>query len=96
MISFPDLLTEWKISFLVSAMFQVLAYAQKSRESYNEEQISLCERMVEHRKLAHQESRLSLNGPYGSPSGDNMQHFSRISNKVVDAVTESAANGKVF
>ena len=77
-------------------MFQVLAYAQKSRESHNEEQISLCERMVEYKKLVHQESKLSLKGPYGSPSADSVKPFSRISNEVADAVTESAANGKVF
>jgi Arf-GAP/coiled-coil/ANK repeat/PH domain-containing protein len=75
-----------------------LAYAQKARESYNEEQISLCERMVEYKKQSYQESRLSLNGPYGSPSADNahMHPFSRISSSVIDAVAESAANGKVF
>lgn len=96
--SAPNKLTERKISFLGSAMLQVLAYAQKARESHNEEQISLCERMVEYKKLVHQESKLSLNGPYGSPSGEgvHVQPFSRISNKVVDAVTESAADGKVF
>ncbi|XP_057422877.1 ADP-ribosylation factor GTPase-activating protein AGD1-like isoform X4 [Lotus japonicus] len=78
-------------------IIEVLAYAQKARESHNEEQISLCERMVEYKKLVHQESKLSLNGPYGSPSGEgvHVQPFSRISNKVVDAVTESAADGKV-
>ena len=78
-------------------IIEVLAYAQKARESYNEEQISLCERMVEYKKLSYQESLLSLNGPYGSPSGEgaNMQPFSRISNSVVNAVAESAANGKV-
>lgn len=77
-------------------IIEVLAYAQKARESYNEEQISLCERMVEYKKASYQESRLSLNGPYGSPSGEvNIHPFSRISNSVVDAVAESAASGKV-
>ncbi|XP_019416188.1 PREDICTED: ADP-ribosylation factor GTPase-activating protein AGD1-like [Lupinus angustifolius] len=76
-------------------ILEVLAYAQKSRESANEEQISLCERMVQYKQLVHEESRLTLNGPYSSAAGDGMQHFCRISNKVVDAVTESAANGKI-
>ncbi|RDX76801.1 ADP-ribosylation factor GTPase-activating protein AGD1, partial [Mucuna pruriens] len=78
-------------------IIEVLAYTQKARESYNEEQISLCERMLEYKKHIHQESMLSLNGPYSSPSRDGVQGqpFSRISNKVVDAVTESAENGKV-
>ncbi|XP_054820354.1 ADP-ribosylation factor GTPase-activating protein AGD1-like isoform X3 [Prosopis cineraria] len=73
---------------------EVLAYAQQSRESYNTDQISLNEKMQEYKRQIHQESRLSLNGPNGSP-GDCVQPFSRISNEVVDAVKESAANGKV-
>ena len=96
-ISIPHLFTEWNISSLVSGMLQVLAYTQKARESYNEEQISLCERMLEYKKHVHHESMLSLNGPYGSPCRDGPVHpFSRISDKVADAVTESAENGKVF
>jgi len=76
---------------------QVLAYTQKARESYNEEQIRLCERMLEYKKHVHQESMMSLTGPYISPSrdGNPVQPFSRISNKVADAITESAENGKV-
>ncbi|XP_027360317.1 ADP-ribosylation factor GTPase-activating protein AGD1-like [Abrus precatorius] len=78
-------------------IIEVLAYAQKARESYNEEQISLCERMLEYKKQVHHQSMMSLNGPYTSPGKDRaqVQPFSRISNEVVDAVTESAANGKV-
>ncbi|XP_029125493.1 ADP-ribosylation factor GTPase-activating protein AGD1 isoform X2 [Cajanus cajan] len=78
-------------------IIEVLAYTQKARESYNDEQISLCERMLEYKKHVHHESMLSLNGPYISPRGDGnpVQPFSRISNTVADAVTESAENGKV-
>ena len=92
-ISIPHLFTEWNIS----RMLQVLAYTQKARESYNEKQISLCERMLEYKKHVNHESMLSLNGPYDSPCRDGqVQPFSRISNKVADAITESAENGKVF
>ncbi|KAK7353815.1 hypothetical protein VNO80_19267 [Phaseolus coccineus] len=78
-------------------IIEVLAYTQKARESYNDEQISLCERMLEYKKHVHHESMLSLNGPYVSPGrdGNPVQPFSRISNKVADAVTESAENGKI-
>ncbi|KAL2347100.1 hypothetical protein Fmac_001100 [Flemingia macrophylla] len=78
-------------------IIEVLAYTQKARESYNDEQISLCERMLEYKKHVHHEGMLSLNGPYLSPRGDGtpVQPFSRISNSVADAVTESAENGKV-
>ena len=56
-------------------MLQVLAYTQKARESYNEEQISLCERMLEYKKHVNHESMLSLNGPYDSPCRDGqVQH----------------------
>ncbi|TKY73707.1 ADP-ribosylation factor GTPase-activating protein AGD1 [Spatholobus suberectus] len=73
-------------------IIEVLAYTQKARESYNEEQISLCERMLENKKYVHHGSMLSLN-----PCRDvvQVQPFSRISNKVADAVTESAENGRV-
>uniref|UniRef100_K7KVG3 Uncharacterized protein n=1 Tax=Glycine max TaxID=3847 RepID=K7KVG3_SOYBN len=77
-------------------IIEVLAYTQKARESYNEKQISLCERMLEYKKHVNHESMLSLNGPYDSPCRDGqVQPFSRISNKVADAITESAENGKV-
>ncbi|XP_057751676.1 ADP-ribosylation factor GTPase-activating protein AGD3-like isoform X2 [Arachis stenosperma] len=74
---------------------EILDYVQQSRESYDEEQISLYKRMEEYKKRVYQESRMSLNGPYGSPNGDSVHPFSRISNEVADVVKESAANGKV-
>ncbi|XP_061372320.1 ADP-ribosylation factor GTPase-activating protein AGD1-like [Gastrolobium bilobum] len=74
---------------------EVLDYVQQSRESYNKEQISLYKRMQEYKRQVYQESRMSLNGPYGSPSADCVHPFSRISNEVVYVVTESAASGKV-
>ncbi|KAK7358706.1 hypothetical protein VNO77_00644 [Canavalia gladiata] len=74
---------------------EVMDYAHQSRESYNKEQISLYKRMQDYKKQVYQESRLSLNGPYGSPSGETAHPFSRISNEVADVVMESAANGKV-
>ncbi|XP_027341301.1 ADP-ribosylation factor GTPase-activating protein AGD3-like isoform X2 [Abrus precatorius] len=74
---------------------EVMDYAHQSRESYNKEQIALYKRMQDYKRQVYQESRLSLNGPYGSPSGDSAHPFSRISNEVVDVVMESAANGKV-
>ncbi|KAE9602711.1 putative Arf GTPase activating protein [Lupinus albus] len=75
---------------------EVLDYVQHSRESYSKEEVSLYRRMEEYKRQVYEESRLSLNGPYGSsPSGDSAHPFSRISNDVVDVVMESAANGKV-
>ncbi|KAL5146072.1 ADP-ribosylation factor GTPase-activating protein AGD3 [Glycine soja] len=52
--------------------------------------------IIEYKKHVNHESMLSLNGPYDSPCRDGqVQPFSRISNKVADAITESAENGKV-
>ncbi|XP_029130266.1 ADP-ribosylation factor GTPase-activating protein AGD3 isoform X1 [Cajanus cajan] len=74
---------------------EVMDYVHQSRESYNKEQISLYKRMQDYKRHVYEESRLSLNGPYGSPSRDSAHPFSRISNEVADVVMESAANGKV-
>ncbi|MED6125064.1 hypothetical protein PIB30_064952 [Stylosanthes scabra] len=71
---------------------EVLSYVQKARESHNEEQVSLFERMIEYKQLVHQQSKFSLKGFYDSPTGDSP--FSRISNDVLDAVSESVTNGK--
>lgn len=74
---------------------EVLDYVQQSKENFDKDQILLYKKMQEYKKQVYQDSRLSLNGPNGSPSGDSAQPFSRISNEVVDVVKESAANGKV-
>lgn len=78
------------------AMLQVLDYVQQSKENFDKDQILLYKKMQEYKKQVYQDSRLSLNGPNGSPSGDSAHPFSRISNEVVDVVKESAANGKVL
>ncbi|XP_038999288.1 ADP-ribosylation factor GTPase-activating protein AGD1-like [Hibiscus syriacus] len=73
---------------------QVLDYAQKSRECSNYEQESLSERMQEHIRQIEQ-GKLSLTG-YTSPSvADGMQPYTRGSQKIIEAVMQSAANGKV-
>ncbi|CAK8579096.1 unnamed protein product [Lathyrus sativus] len=74
---------------------EILDYVQQSKESFDKDQVLLFKRMQEYKKQVDQESRLSLNGPYGSPSGESVHPFSRISTEVVDVVNESAANGKV-
>ncbi|KAL2342822.1 hypothetical protein Fmac_004107 [Flemingia macrophylla] len=74
---------------------EVMDYVHQSRENYDEEQISLYKRMQDYKKHVFEESRLSLNGPYASPSRDSAHPFSRISNEVADVVMESATNGKV-
>uniref|UniRef100_A0A1J3I5P2 ADP-ribosylation factor GTPase-activating protein AGD1 n=3 Tax=Noccaea caerulescens TaxID=107243 RepID=A0A1J3I5P2_NOCCA len=70
---------------------QVLAYAHQSRECANYEMASLNERMQEYQRQVDRETRNSC----GSPTGDGMRHNSRNSQKVIEAVMQSAAKGKV-
>ncbi|XP_059285469.1 ADP-ribosylation factor GTPase-activating protein AGD3-like isoform X1 [Lycium ferocissimum] len=74
---------------------QVLAFAQRARESSTHEQAVLNEKMQEYRREVDQESRRSLNGPHSSSTADISQHSSRSSQKVIEAVMQSAAEGKV-
>ncbi|KAF2312800.1 hypothetical protein GH714_040498 [Hevea brasiliensis] len=74
---------------------QVLAYAQQSRECSNYEQASLNERVQEYVRQIDRESKHNLNGGLGSPSGEGLRLFARSSQKVIEAVMQSAAKGKV-
>ncbi|KAM1025470.1 hypothetical protein TB2_038013 [Malus domestica] len=74
---------------------QVLAYAQQTRESCNQEQMCLNERIQEYKKQIDRESTQSLSGIHGSTKGDGPQPFSRKSHKVIEEVMQSAAKGKV-
>ncbi|KAH0852931.1 hypothetical protein HID58_093608 [Brassica napus] len=70
---------------------QVLAYAHQSKECANYEMASLNEKMQEYQRQVDRETRNSC----GSPTGDGMRHNSRNSQKVIEAVMQSAAKGKV-
>ncbi|XP_057988605.1 ADP-ribosylation factor GTPase-activating protein AGD1 isoform X2 [Hevea brasiliensis] len=74
---------------------QVLAYAQQSRECSNYEQASLNERVQEYVRQIDRESKHNLNVGLGSPSGEGLRLFARSSQKVIEAVMQSAAKGKV-
>ncbi|XP_031402971.1 ADP-ribosylation factor GTPase-activating protein AGD3 [Punica granatum] len=74
---------------------QVLTYAQQSRERSNYEQAALNERMQEYKRQIDRESRWSSNGPNGSPNGEGMHAIGRSSHKMIEAVMQSAAKGKV-
>ena len=79
-----------------SHYFQVLTYAQQSRERSNYEQAALNERMQEYKRQVDRESRWSSNGSNGSPNGDGIQAIGRSSHKMIEAVMQSAAKGKVL
>ncbi|XP_062155938.1 ADP-ribosylation factor GTPase-activating protein AGD3 [Alnus glutinosa] len=74
---------------------QVLTYAQQSRERSNYEQAALNERMQDYKRQVDRESRWSNNGTNGSPNGDGIQAIGRSSHKMIEAVMQSAAKGKV-
>ncbi|KAB2599190.1 ADP-ribosylation factor GTPase-activating protein AGD3-like [Pyrus ussuriensis x Pyrus communis] len=74
---------------------QVLTYAQQSRERSNYEQAALHERMQDYQRQVDRESRWSSNGSNGSPNGDGIQAIGRSSHKMIEAVMQSAAKGKV-
>ncbi|KAH7653699.1 Arf-GAP with coiled-coil ANK repeat and PH domain-containing protein [Dioscorea alata] len=74
---------------------QVLTYAQQSRERSNCELAALTERMKEFKRQIDQESRLASNGAHSSPNGDGIQAIGRSSHKMIEAVMQSAAKGKV-
>lgn len=73
----------------------MLTYAQQSRERSNYEQAALTERMQEYKRQIDRESRWSSNGSNGSPNGDGIQAIGRSSHKMIEAVMQSAAKGKV-
>ncbi|CAH8364219.1 unnamed protein product [Eruca vesicaria subsp. sativa] len=76
---------------LIEILMQVLAYAHQSKECANYEMASLNEKMQEYQRQVDRETRNSC----GSPTGDGMRHNSRNSQKVIEAVMQSAAKGKV-
>lgn len=80
---------------LANVVYQVLTYAQQSRERSNYEQAALNERMQEYKRQIDRESRCSSNGSNRSPNGDGIQAIGRSSHKMIEAVMQSAAKGKV-
>lgn len=72
-----------------------MTYAQQSRERSNYEQAALNERMQEYKRQIDRESRWASNGSNGSPNGDGIQAIGRSSHKMIEAVMQSAAKGKV-
>lgn len=74
---------------------QVLTYAQQSRERTNNEQAALAERMQAFRRQIEQESQRSFSEVESSASGDGIQAVGRSSNKMIEAVMQSTAKGKV-
>ncbi|XP_019427244.1 PREDICTED: ADP-ribosylation factor GTPase-activating protein AGD3-like isoform X3 [Lupinus angustifolius] len=73
---------------------QVLTYAQQSRERSNYEHAALNEKMQEYKRKIDRERWFS-NGSTGPPNGDGIQAISRSSHKMIEAVMQSAAKGKV-
>nr|GMC75139.1 ADP-ribosylation factor GTPase-activating protein AGD3-like isoform X1 [Ipomoea batatas] len=77
---------------------QLLAYTQKSRESYMSEQAALMERMEEYQKKVDQDSKRSFGASPDPPNGIGdaipIQSFPRSSHKAIEAVMQSTVEGK--
>lgn len=80
----------------LSCVLQVLAYAQQSRESFNNEQLSLSERMQEYKRQIDHGSGQYLNGSHISRSVNCTQPLTRQSHKEIEVAMQSATEGKVF
>ncbi|XP_073299884.1 ADP-ribosylation factor GTPase-activating protein AGD3-like [Primulina huaijiensis] len=74
---------------------QVSTYAKQSRERSNYGQAALNERMQEYKRQIDRESRWSSNGFNGSPNGDGIQAIGKSSHKMIEAIMQTAAKGKV-
>ncbi|KAL9680668.1 hypothetical protein QQ045_018553 [Rhodiola kirilowii] len=74
---------------------QVLTYAQQSRERSNYELTTLNEKMQEYKRQIDRERKSSSNISVGSPNGNGTQAIGRGSHKMIEAVMQSAAKGKV-
>ncbi|KAF6168676.1 hypothetical protein GIB67_026562 [Kingdonia uniflora] len=74
---------------------QVMTYAWQSRERSNYEHAALNERMQDYKRQIDRESRWFSNGSHSSPNGNGIQNIGRSSHKVIEAVMQSAAKGKV-
>ncbi|KAK4789471.1 hypothetical protein SAY86_016775 [Trapa natans] len=74
---------------------QVLTYAQQSRERSNYDQASLNERMQEFIRQIDRERMWSSNGSNGSPNREGVHAIGRSSHKMIEAIMQSAAKGKV-
>lgn len=73
---------------------KVLADAQHLKESFNYEQTELSERIQEYKRHIDHESRWPLCGSHTSSNGDISQPFPKSSHKEINAVMQSAAEGK--
>lgn len=71
-----------------------MLHAQKARQSYYSEQQTLNERVQEYKKHIDVGSRISSNISVGN--GDMAQQYPRNSHKVIHAVMQSGAEGKVL
>lgn len=91
----PSFSIFWTWQRLLTLPFQVLAFAQQSRERSNYEQAALLERMQEFKRQIDRESRWSPNGMNDSPNGDGIQTIGRSSHKMIEEAMQSASKGKV-
>lgn len=74
---------------------QVLTYAQQTKELSNVEQDKLAKRIQEFRTQAEFNSNLASSDLEPSTSADGIRVVGMTSNKSIEAIMQSAANGEV-
>ncbi|KAH6554832.1 hypothetical protein KP509_1Z303500 [Ceratopteris richardii] len=76
-------------------VFQVLTYAQQSRERANYEQAALADRMQEFRRQMERDNQRSFSDVEESSTGDGIHAIGKSSHKAIEAIMQSATRGKV-
>ncbi|XP_057518772.1 ADP-ribosylation factor GTPase-activating protein AGD3-like isoform X1 [Amaranthus tricolor] len=76
-------------------MKQILDYAEQSKQSSNNELMSLNEKMKEYKKQIDQQSRQSVNGSCEVPGVDCPLPFTKSTDKAIEEVMQSSANGQI-
>ncbi|KAK9668971.1 hypothetical protein RND81_13G099900 [Saponaria officinalis] len=74
---------------------QVLNYSEESKQSSINELTSLSEKMKQYKRQIDQQSRQSVNGSHNYPVDDCPHPFSKNSDKSIEEVMQTSANGKV-
>jgi Arf-GAP/coiled-coil/ANK repeat/PH domain-containing protein len=74
---------------------QVLTYALQCREQATYEQAALAEQMQDFRQQMERDNQRSFSDIEASPSGDGIHAVGRSSHKMIEALMQSASNGKV-
>lgn len=75
---------------------QILDYAEQSKQNSSNELTSLNEKMKEYKRQIDEQSRQSVNGSRDYHGMECAPPFTKSTDKAIEEVMQSSANGKVF